>query len=152
VRETFQAVRRRMLPEIVAREYAAAKAAFDQKEYEPAIDQFRRVMAFLEDPATHCWVAEAGDLAVGFLLAYTLRRRHGDPLQLFLYEIGTRRGWRRRGVATALVTHLTAWAEQAEIRRGFVLTGRENRAAIAFYESLGWRAEGDGDLVFAFEV
>lgn len=108
--------------------------------------------AFLEDPTTHMWTALADDQPVGLILAYVLRRRHGDAKQLFVYELGTHRSWRRQGIATALVHHPLKWARSTDLQRGFVYTGQANATAIAFYESLGWQAEDEADLVFAFDL
>jgi GNAT superfamily N-acetyltransferase len=108
--------------------------------------------AFLEDPTTHMWAALADELPVGLVLAYVLRRRHGDPKQLFVYELATRRGWRRQGVATALIQQMLEWARSTDLQRGFVYTGQTNATAIAFYKSLGWQAEAEADLVFALDL
>jgi TonB family protein len=71
IRTTFADVRRRMLPTIVQQKYAAAKAAFDRKEYAAAAQDFSQVLVTLADPDL---AAEAGrpplsdmrQLAVGF--------------------------------------------------------------------------------------
>lgn len=57
VRAAFSDVRRRMLPAIIQRQYAAAKAHFDAKEYVTARDGFTAVIAALGDP-------DLGDLAM----------------------------------------------------------------------------------------
>lgn len=108
--------------------------------------------AFLEDPSVHLWMALADDLPVGFVLTYDIRRRHGDPVRSFVYEIGVRSGWRRRGIGTALVRHVLAHLRRAGIDGGFLLVEEGNASAIAFYESLGWRAEGGRDLAYSFRV
>jgi GNAT superfamily N-acetyltransferase len=133
--------------------------ALDANEFEDGeVEQPRRPLqqeeasAFLQDPTAHLWIALAGELPVGFVLVYVLRRRHGDPTQLFVYELGTRRGWRRRGVATALVRHMLGWARGPDLRRGFVCTGQGNATAIAFYQSLGWQARDEADLIFSFDL
>jgi GNAT superfamily N-acetyltransferase len=108
--------------------------------------------AFLKDLSAQLWVAFDGQRPVGFALAYALRRRHGDPSQLFLYELGVRSDRRRQGVGTTLVRHVLRWARDGGIRRGFVLTGEQNLQAAAFYRSLGWRADEERDLVYRFRT
>src|SRR3954470_7775849 len=44
VRSAFSDVRKRLLPEIAARQYGEAKATFDRKEYVRATQLFRRVI------------------------------------------------------------------------------------------------------------
>jgi hypothetical protein len=50
IRAAFSDVRRRVLPAIIQRMYAEAKAAFDRKEYEDAVVLFGRVIDTLKDP------------------------------------------------------------------------------------------------------
>jgi len=49
VRAQFREVRRRVLPAIVERRYADAKAAFDRKDL-AAADKFREVVALIDEP------------------------------------------------------------------------------------------------------
>jgi GNAT superfamily N-acetyltransferase len=138
------------LLDVLARESSAFEDG--EAERDPRPLAAHEGSAFLDDPSTHLWVALADDTVVGFLLAYVLRRRRGDPTQLFVYELGVRSGWRRQGVATRLVRHMLTWARGEGLRRGFVLTGADNAAAIEFYGSLGWRAEDETDVVFSFAI
>jgi hypothetical protein len=50
VRSAFSEVRRRMLPTITQEKYAAAKAAFDRKDFTTAADGFKQVLDLLSDP------------------------------------------------------------------------------------------------------
>jgi TonB family protein len=50
VRSAFTTVRRRMLPVIIQQQYAAAKSAFDRKEFAAAAGGFHQVLAALADP------------------------------------------------------------------------------------------------------
>jgi TonB family protein len=49
IRSAFTSVRRRMLPSIIQQKYAAAKAAYDRKEFGPAADGFAQVLTALSD-------------------------------------------------------------------------------------------------------
>src|SRR5262245_33244508 len=51
LRNAFSDVRKRMLPGIIQDQYARAKAAFDQKNYEVAAGAFREMLATMADPA-----------------------------------------------------------------------------------------------------
>ena len=71
VRAVFADVRRRMLPAIIQRRYAEAKASFDNKLWAQAADQFGEVLAALADPdvasaAKQPPLSDLHTLAVGF--------------------------------------------------------------------------------------
>jgi ribosomal protein S18 acetylase RimI-like enzyme len=88
---------------------------------------------------------------IGFVLAYELLRRHGDPSRLFVYEVGVAPETRRRGVATELLRELARIARARGIRRGFVLTNEANEAAMELYRSLGGTRPNADDVLFDFE-
>jgi hypothetical protein len=71
VRTAFRDVRRRMLPGIIQQQYAAAKAAFDRKDYAFAAKAFTQVLAVMADPdvetaASRPPLADLRVLAAGF--------------------------------------------------------------------------------------
>jgi aminoglycoside 3-N-acetyltransferase I len=88
---------------------------------------------------------------VGFVLAYELLRRHGEPSQLFVYEVGVVPEARRRGVATELLRELQRIARARGIRHGFVLTNEANEAAMELYRSLGGTRPSSDDVLFDFD-
>jgi TonB family protein len=67
VRAAFSDVRKRMLPEITSTRYAEAKATFDRKEFARASEQFRQVLALLNDPDMGGKLGDLRTLAQGFL-------------------------------------------------------------------------------------
>ena len=67
VRTAFSEVRQRLLPQITTNRYAAAKAAFDRKEYDSAATQFRELITLLDDPQMNGKQADMKTLAKGFL-------------------------------------------------------------------------------------
>jgi TonB family protein len=67
VRGAFTEVRQRLLPEIAASRYKAAKAAFDAKHHAAAIVQFRQLIALLDDPDMRGRLQDLRMLAAGFL-------------------------------------------------------------------------------------
>jgi ribosomal protein S18 acetylase RimI-like enzyme len=96
-----------------------------------------RAAELLADERVYFLVAEERGEPVGFVLAYELLRRHGDPSQLLVYEVDVDEAHRRRGVAAGLLRELARLAGAAGIREGWVLTERENRPAMALYKSVG---------------
>jgi aminoglycoside 3-N-acetyltransferase I len=91
------------------------------------------------------------DEPIGFVLAYELLRRHGEPSQLFVYEVGVAAEARRRGVATELLRELARLACTRGIRRGFVLTNESNAAAMELYRSLGGVRPNADDVLWDFD-
>jgi hypothetical protein len=67
VRAAFSDVRQRLLPEIAATRYAAAKAAYDRKDYSSAEQQFRDLVTLLNDPQMGNRLNDLRTLAVGFV-------------------------------------------------------------------------------------
>src|SRR5690349_4675809 len=67
VRLAFSEVRQRLLPQIATTRYAAAKAAYDRKEYSSAESQFRGLLALLDDPQMGGRLPDLRTLANGFL-------------------------------------------------------------------------------------
>jgi TonB family protein len=71
VRDVFVGVRRRLLPLIVRRDYAAARTAFDRQNFEAAAVGFKRVLDLLGDAELAAVAAEPplpdfGTLSAGF--------------------------------------------------------------------------------------
>jgi ribosomal protein S18 acetylase RimI-like enzyme len=102
--------------------------------------------AFLADDDTILLVAFQDGEPAGFVLAYVLRRRHGDVRQLFVYEVEVAPAHRRLRVGTALMRELESIAVANGISRGFVFTDRDNVAAMSLYRSVGGRDGGDNVL------
>jgi TonB family protein len=67
VRAAFSEVRQRLLPEIASVRYAAAKAAYDRREYASAEAQFRELLTLLNDPVMGNRLTDLRTLAVGFV-------------------------------------------------------------------------------------
>ena len=107
---------------------------------------------FLSNPANYLVVAEIGDSPVGFLLAYALERLKEDSHKMFIYEIEVAEGHRRRGIGTALITHIRAIAEKEKMVSAFVFTNHSNEGAVEFYKRTGARIENGDDLLFVYPV
>jgi ribosomal protein S18 acetylase RimI-like enzyme len=110
-----------------------------------------RAAELLADDRTVFLVAFDESEPIGFVLAYELLRRHGDPSQLFVYEVGVVPEARRRGMATELLRELGRVARARGIRHGFVLTNEANEAAMELYPSLGGTRPNSDDVLFDFD-
>jgi GNAT superfamily N-acetyltransferase len=96
--------------------------------------------AYLADPAIVHWVAEEGGVLVGELLCHVLRLPSGYGKELLLYSVGVRSAARRKGIGTALLREMLAWARAERIEEVWVLA--DNAGAEAFYTACGF-APGD---------
>jgi TonB family protein len=67
VRAAFSDVRRRLLPEIASARYAEARASFDRKDHTAAAQQFKQVLALLDDPDMGGKGGDLKTLSNGFL-------------------------------------------------------------------------------------
>jgi TonB family protein len=67
VRLAFSEVRQRLLPQIATTRYAAAKAAYDRKDYSVAEAQFRSLLTLLDDPQMGGRLPDLRTLANGFV-------------------------------------------------------------------------------------
>jgi aminoglycoside 3-N-acetyltransferase I len=94
-------------------------------------------LALLADEHTIVLAAFQGKQPIGFVYGYELLRMDGAPSMLFVYELDVDEAYRRRGIATSLMTELVEIARSRGIAEGFVLTEPENAAANTLYESLG---------------
>jgi len=110
-----------------------------------------RAAELLADERTIFLVAFEESEPIGFVLAYELLRRHGEPSRLFVYEVGVEPRARRRGVATELLRELRRIANACGITSGFVLTNESNEAAMELYRSLGGDRPNTDDVLFDFE-
>ncbi len=79
VRAAFSDVRRRMLPEIAGERYTVAKATYDRKEFAAAADQFRQVIALIDDPDMQGRLADVRTLAGGFYELSAAATKAAEP-------------------------------------------------------------------------
>jgi ribosomal protein S18 acetylase RimI-like enzyme len=98
---------------------------------------------FLEDPRHHIAVAIDDGLVVGF--ASGVHYVHPDkPPELWINEVSVAPTHRRRGLGKAVLRALFEVGQARRCAVAWVLTDRNNAAAMALYSSVGGR-EGDDD-------
>ena len=123
-----------------AAELVAASGLFDSPVTE------RGARAFLEMPGHHLLLARSADgTALGFVSGVLMRHPDKDA-EMFVYELGVDGGFRRRGIATALLRALAALGLELGCTGMWTGTERSNAAALAAYRSLG--AVVDAESVF----
>jgi GNAT superfamily N-acetyltransferase len=102
--------------------------------------------AYLGDPAVVHWIAVERGVVVGELLCHVLRLPSGHGRELLLYAIGVRVAHRRRGIGSALVREMLAWALEQRIEEVWVLA--DNPGAEAFYAACGFAPGDDEQAVY----
>lgn len=91
---------------------------------------------FLADPRHHLAVAIDDGLVVGF--ASAVHYVHPDKApQLWINEVAVAPTHRRRGLGKAVINALLELGRQHRCTEAWVLTDRENPAAMALYRSAG---------------
>jgi ribosomal protein S18 acetylase RimI-like enzyme len=99
---------------------------------------------FLATAGHHLLVAYVDGEPAGMVTGVELT--HPDKgTEVFLYELGVEEPFRRRGIGSALVAALADTARELGCYGMWVLTERDNAAAMATYRSAG--ATDDGDQV-----
>jgi ribosomal protein S18 acetylase RimI-like enzyme len=113
----------------------AARALFDSPPDAAASSRF------LVSDGHHLLVALEGDVAVGFVTGVEMT--HPDKgTEMFLYELAVAERHRRRGIGTRLTLALRDLARERGCYGMWVLTDRDNRAAMATYVAAGAADEG----------
>jgi ribosomal protein S18 acetylase RimI-like enzyme len=92
------------------------------------------------NPAMSCAAEVAGQLVGTVLCGH-------DGWRGWLYHVAVDPMWRRRGLATALVSRAQAELSKAGIRRVHALMLSGNRDAMQFWSAAGWRQREDLSVV-----
>lgn len=116
--------------------------AFDAPDvYGAAPPEAGYLSDLLANPGFVALAAFIKDQPIGALAAYELRKFEQARSEFFIYDLAVLAGYRRRGVATALIEALKPIAAS---RGGYVLiiqTETDNAPAIKLYDRLGIREE-----------
>ena len=109
-----------------------------------------RAAAFLANDANYPIVAEVSGKIIGVVLAYRLDRIDDPSGQLFVYDVEVAESHRRRRVGRALMGHVRDVVEREQLKEAFVLTTRDNPAAMALYSSTGAIANDEEEVLFVY--
>jgi len=112
----------------------------------------RALRAFLSQPAHYVLLAVAGQKVLGCLYGNALWQPYRASPQLFLYSIDVRPEYSGQGVGTALVRCFIAEARRAGACEVWVITNRQNRAAMTMYTRCGLRPQADDDVVLTLAL
>lgn len=85
--------------------------------------------------------AEVGSEVVGALAAYELKKLEQRRSEIYLYDLAVLEGWRRMGVATAMIDVLRIEASRRSADGMYVQADYGDDPAVALYTKLGTRAD-----------
>lgn len=112
----------------------------------------RATSAFLNDPHHRLVVAIDGDRVVGFASGVIYEHPDKPRPELWVNEVGVAATHHRRGLGRRLMEVLLADARAAGCRESWVLTDRDNEAAMRLYESVGGRQTPGNHVMFSFDL
>jgi len=116
--------------------------AFDDEETycaaQPGRDYLERLLG---SDGFIALVALEGDVVVGGIAAYELRKFEQERSEVYIYDLAVTEGCRRKGVATALIDELKRIASARGAWVIFVQADVGDDPAIALYSGLGSRED-----------
>ena len=105
---------------------------------------------FLKNPMNILLLAYDQEHIAGAALCYELPHPAGEN-SLYVHELDTHPGYRRRGVATAIMRKLHEIARQRQLGELWLGTETDNAAANRFYKSLQ-PAEIEPSVIYTYKV
>jgi ribosomal protein S18 acetylase RimI-like enzyme len=105
---------------------------------------------FLNDPRHRLVVALENHVVIGFVSAVIYVHPDKTAPELWINEIGVAPTHQRQGIGKALLQHLLEDAKQSGCTEAWVLTDRENLAAMAMYKSAGGVETAPDPTMFTF--
>ncbi len=102
-------------------------------------DGYRRDLLARDDVIA--LVAKDAGTVIGALVAYELRKFEQERSEIYIYDLAVATSFRRRGVATAMITALKDIARARNAWVIYVQADHGDDAAIALYAKLGTRED-----------
>jgi ribosomal protein S18 acetylase RimI-like enzyme len=106
---------------------------------------------FFNDSNNILLVAYTNGIPSGFLYAYILSSLKTPYPKMFLYSIDVFENYRRKGIASNLVTELKKLANLNHCSEIFVLTNKSNEPAMNLYTKTGASVENNDDVLFVYD-
>jgi aminoglycoside 3-N-acetyltransferase I len=113
----------------------------DEATYVNKQPEDRYLQRLLDSDAFVAIIAEVGSRVVGGLAGYVLPKFEQARSEFYIYDLAVDLGYRRRGVATAMIELLKQLAATRGIYAIFVQADYGDDQAIALYTKLGTRED-----------
>jgi ribosomal protein S18 acetylase RimI-like enzyme len=123
-----------------------AQGVFDDPIVESSAQEF------VNDPRHRLVVALDHDLVVGFVSAVIYVHPDKPAPELWINEIGVAPSHQRQGIGKALMQSILNVAKQAGCREAWVLTERDNFAAMSMYKSTGGEETLPDPVMYTFKL
>jgi len=107
---------------------------------------------FLGDPRHRLVVAIDNDVVVGFVSSVIYVHPDKTAPELWINEVGVAPTHQGQGVGKMLMQRTLEEAKRSGCSEAWVLTDRENRAAMALYKSAGGLEDVPDSTMFTFEL
>ena len=117
---------------------------------DPIVESSAR--AFLADSHHRLIVALDHDLIVGFVSAVIYMHPDKPTPELWINEIGVSPSYQGQGIGKSLLQAMLDDAKQSGCTEAWVLTERENTAAMALYTSLQGAESSPDPVMFTFHL
>jgi ribosomal protein S18 acetylase RimI-like enzyme len=111
-----------------------------------------RVQDFLGSPHHHLAVAIDAGTVVGFASAVQYFHPDKAKPELWVNEVGVAPSHQNRGIGKAIMHALLEFAREAGCSEAWVLTERNNQAAMRLYQSAGGEEEQVELVMFTFRL
>lgn len=99
------------------------------------------LLGLLRDPHFIAMAAVKEGVVAGGLAGYVLPKFEQERSEIFIYDLGVRASYRRKGIALALLREMGNVAKQKRAWAVFIQADADNEPAIALYSKLGPRED-----------
>lgn len=107
---------------------------------------------FLADPRHHLVVAVDGGVVVGFVSAVHYVHPDKPRPELWINEVGVAPTHQGQGIGKAMLGEMLALGKELGCSEAWVLTDRDNAAAMRLYASAGGQEAPQDAVMFEFDL
>lgn len=123
----------------------------DRDVFDRKID-LQRATEFLSDSRHHLGVAIDGDLVIGFVSAVHYVHPDKPCPELWINEIGVAETYQRQGIGKQLMNAILAVGRELDCETAWVLTERDNTAAMNLYAAVSNPEPPSEPVMFLFHL